>query len=165
MQIKKAILCSLLAILAGCTSLEPTRSQKFVDESNRYVMVDYGSENEPRVSTFTLSNGVKLPFKSKLKVRVELPNGKRFIAYQHMSQTGNLYVTDDGEYEYFEQATGCVVARRAKDGDGYLIQFQGVLCASVRNPFVERRQAVREGSSTPHGFGRESTGPRDVTEK
>lgn len=156
-----------LGLLAGCATwtFEATRSQRFVDEENRYVHVDYGQEKEARSSVFVLSNGVKLPFKSKLKVRVELPDGRRFVAYQRMSEAGNLYKTDDEEFEYFEQAAGCVVARRASSGGGYVVQFQGVLCASVRNPLVERRSAVREDSSTPRGFGRESSGPRDVTDK
>lgn len=155
---------ALLALLAGCATwtFEATRSQTFVDEANRYVQVDYGAEREPRTSVFQLSNGVQLPFKSKLKVRVEMPDGTRFVAYQRMSQTGNLYLTDDEEWEFFEQATGCLVAKKARDGRGFLIQFQGTLCARVRNPLSERRTPVRADSSTPRGFGRDSSGPRTV---
>ena len=67
-----------LALFVGCASFEATRSQKFVDESGAFVHVDYGADKEPRTSVFVLSNGVQLPFKSKLKVRVELPDGTRF---------------------------------------------------------------------------------------
>jgi len=156
-----------LALLAGCATwtFEATRTQRFVDEADRYVLVDYGAEKEPRSSTFRLSNGVTLPFKSKLKVRVELPDGTRFVAYQRMSQAGNLYMTDDENWEYFEQATGCLVAKKAEDGRGFLIQYQGTLCASVRNPLEEKKQTIRADSSTPHGFGRDSSGPRTAEQK
>lgn len=149
-----------LALLAGCASFEATRSQKFVDEAGAFVHVDYGADKEPRTSTFVLSNGVQLPFRSKLKVRVELPDGTRFTAYQRMSTAGNLYLDEDGEWEYFEQGTGCLVARKAPDGKGFLVRFQGTLCASVRNPLEERRPSVRGDTSTPKGFGRDSSGPR-----
>ena len=167
MHIFKYFAAVALALLAGCATwtFEPLRSQKFVDEENNYVHVDYGSEKENRTSVFTLSNGVRLPFRSKLKVRVELPDGKRFVAYQRMSETGNLYMTDDEDYEYFEQGTACVVAHRAKGAKRFGVVFQGVLCASVRNPLAERQPTVRDGGSTPQGFGRDSNGPRTVEQK
>ena len=154
-----------LALFAGCASFEATRSQKFVDESGAFVHVDYGADKEPRTSVFVLSNGVQLPFKSKLKVRVELPDGTRFTAYQRMSTAGNLYLDEDENWEYFEQGTGCLVGYRAKGERRFGVVFQGVLCASVRNPMAERKPAIREGGSTPQGFGRESSGPRTVERK
>lgn len=162
MKISGFIFSAFLAVLTGCATwtFEATRSQKFVDESNNYVLVDYGSEKEPRASTFQLSNGLKLPFKSKLKVRVELPDGTRFVAYQRMSSAGNLYMTDDETWEYFEQGTACIIAKKAQDGRGFLIQYQGTLCATVRNPLNERKTTIRANSSTPHGFGRDSSDTR-----
>ena len=152
-----------LALLVGCTSFEATRSQKFVDEAGRFIHVDYGADKQPHTSTFTLSNGVRLPFKSKLKVRVTLPDGDDFIAYQRMSTTGNLYLTDDEAWEFFERGTGCLIARKASDGKGFLAQYQGTLCASVRNPLAEKRATIHgDASSTPHDFGRQSSGPRTV---
>ena len=159
------LLMPILALLAGCVSFEPTRTQKFVDESGRFVHVDYGTEKEPRTSVFMLSNGVKLPFKSKLKVRVTMPDGDDFIAYQRMSTAGNLYLDEKENWEYFEQGTGCLVAHKAPDGKGFLVRYQGTLCASVRNPLNEKKQTIRSDSSTPHGFGHDSEGPRTVEEK
>ena len=164
MQIFRTLAAAACALLAGCATFDAVRTQRFVDDENNYVQVEYASEKEPRVSTFTLSNGVKLPFRSKLKVRVELPDGRRFVAYQRMSEAGNLYMTEDDEYKYFEMATGCLVARRAKDRRGYVPLYQGVLCASVRNPMAEKRPTIHSGS-TPQGFGRDSSGPRTVEQK
>lgn len=162
MQKFKIMAALALALFAGCVSFEVTRSQKFVDESGAFVHVDYGADKEPRTSVFVLSNGVQLPFKSKLKVRVELPDGTRFTAYQRMSTAGNLYLDEDEEWEYFEQGTGCLVAQKAPDGKGFLVRFQGTLCASVRNPLNEKRQTIHSDTSTPKGFGRDSSGPRTV---
>ena len=149
-----------LAFLAGCAgfSFETLRSQRFVDDSNRYVSVDYGREETARESTFVTPAGLRLPFKSKLKVRVEMPDGARFIAYQRMSVSGNMYVSDDGRWEYLEEGLHCVVAERAADGRGYELRFQGFLCASMRDP---KEKTARISSGTPHGFGRESEGPRE----
>lgn len=162
MQKLLSSLALAITLLAGCASFEATRTQKFVDETGKFVLVDYGTEQEPRTSQFTLGNGVVLPFKSKLKVRVELPDGTRFTAYQRMSAAGNLYMTDDEQWEYFEQGTGCLVANKAADGKGFLIRYQGTLCASVRNPLNEKKTPIRSNSSTPKDFGRESSGPRTV---
>lgn len=147
-----------LAILAGCATwtFEPTRTQKFVDESGRFVIVDYGMDQEPRETYFALSNGVRLPFKSKLKVRVEMPNGTRFVAYQHMSSAGNLYITDNEDWEYFERGTSCLIAEQDKDRKGFIPRYQGTLCASVRNPLNEKKQSIRN-TSTPQDFGHGST--------
>ena len=93
---------------------------------------------------------------------VTMPDGDDFIAYQRMSTTGNLYVDEKENWEYFEQGTGCLVAHKAPDGKGFLIRYQGTLCASVRNPLEEKRQSIRSAPSTPQGFGRESSGPRTV---
>lgn len=160
------ILCAAALLAAGCATwtFEPERTQKFVDEEGRYATVDYGREKEERTSVFRLSNGMELPFKSKLKVRVELPDGERFVAYRRMSEAGNLYATDDGEWQYFEQATACLAAKLAEDGRGYAVRYQGTLCARVRNPLEETKRPARPGGSTPRGFGRDSSGPRTVGE-
>ena len=88
------------ALLTGCTSFEPLRSTRFVDDNNNYLHVDYGRDTKDHESTAVLENGVSWPFKSKNMVRVELPDGTRFTAYQNMAPTGNLYKTgrmDDPE--------------------------------------------------------------------
>ena len=52
-MIKRMLGIAALLALAGCTSFEVTRSQKFVDEAGQFVHVDYGSEKEPRSPTFS----------------------------------------------------------------------------------------------------------------
>ena len=136
---------------------------RFVDDDNNYLHVDYGRDTEDHESVAVLDNGVRWPFKSKNMVRVELPDGTRFTAYQNLDPTGNLYKTEDGEWEFFESGAGCIVARFAKERAGYVTRFRGTLCATVRNPVNATRERIRGGGSTPHGFGRDANGPRDVT--
>lgn len=164
-KLKDLIVLGAFLVLSGCATWTFTvlRTQKFVDDNNNYVLVDYGRDEKGHESTFRISNGARIPFRSKLKVRVELPNGKRFVAYQRMSPSGNLYVTDDEQWEYFEEGVACVVAELAPDRTGYLRRFQGVLCASVRNPLNEKKEKIRSGA--PQGFGRDSSGPRTVEQK
>ena len=123
-----------LFLLSGCATwtFEPIRSARFVSEEGVYLDVDYGREEHE--STFVAPSGIELPFRTKLKVRVTAPDGRRFVAWQVMSPRGVLYMTDDKHWEYFEEGTGCVLAERASDGDGYELRFQGVLCANLKVP-------------------------------
>ncbi len=122
------------ALLAGCATwtFTPIRSARFVSENGDYLYVDYGREEHE--STFIAPNGLELPFKTKLKVRVTAPDGRRFVAWQVMSPRGVLYKTDDGHWEYYEEGTGCILAELDRDGDGYNLRFQGVLCANLKEP-------------------------------
>ncbi len=155
------ILAAAAVLLAGCATwtFEPTRSSKFVNEENAYLHVDYGLEEHE--STFYGPSGVPMPFKSKLKVRVEMPDGTRFVAYHNMSTEGRLYVSGNERWKFLEKGVAAYVAERAPDGKGYLLRYQGTLCASIHNPKNDRKHPPSGSSSTPHGFGHESTGPRD----
>ena len=163
MKTFRILAATAAAILAGCATwtFEPTRSSKFVNERNEYILVDYGIEEHE--STFIGPGGVRMPFKSKLKVRVEMPDGTRFVAYQNMSTEGRLYVSDDERWRFLERGVAAYVAERAPDKKGSLLRYQGTLCASIRNPKNEKRHPSLHSSSTPQGFGHESDGPRDST--
>jgi hypothetical protein len=164
----KKILFPILAMfLAGCATwtFEPQRTARFVDEENNFVTVDYGMDEKAHETVFTTPMGVRLPFKSKLKVRVELPDGERFVAYQNMAVQGNLYVTKNGEWKYFESGLGCAIAKLAEDENGYNLVYQGTMCANMHNPFAEKTPTLSPGSSTPRGFGKSSSGPKTVEQK
>lgn len=161
----KALCLSLLVCMEGCATwtFSPLRTRRFVDDVNNYVLVDYGEDAKAEYSGVAhFSWGGSLPFKTKEKVRVELPDGERFVAYRHLSERGNLYRTKNGEWEFFEEGVACIVARRIPDGREYRMVYQGVLCASVRNPLNEKKARIRSGA--PQGFGRDSSGPRDSSE-
>ena len=152
---------AVAALLAGCATwtFEPTRSSKFVNEQNEYILVDYGIEEHE--STFIGPGGVRMPFRSKLKVRITMPDGTRFVAYQNMSTEGRLYVSDNERWRFLERGVAAYVAERAPDKNGFLLRYQGTLCASVRNPNNQQKHPSIRSSSTPQGFGHDSSGPRD----
>lgn len=129
---KITLLFSVMLLFAGCATwtFAPIRSARFVSEEGVYLNVDYGREDHE--STFVAPNGLELPFRTKLKVRVTAPDGRRFVAWQVMSPRGVLYMTDNKQWEYYEEGTGCVLAELADDGDGYELRFQGVLCANLK---------------------------------
>ena len=149
-----ALLC------AGCASFEAERTSRFVDDSGRFVQVEY-ARGDYYETEFTAPNGVRMPFKSKLRVRVTLWDGTRFVAYQNMSFDGILYKTDDAEWEFFEQGTGCAVAHMHEDGDGYVLVFSGIMCMNGRN--VEKKPKITgsRSSSTPRVSGRDSGALRE----
>ena len=122
----KRSLFALCALVAGCATwtFAPVRSARFVSENGDYLYVDYGREEHE--STFVAPSGVSLPFKTKLKVRVTAPDGRRFVAWQVMSPRGVLYKTDNEHWEYYEEGTGCILAERASDGDGYELRLAAV---------------------------------------
>ncbi len=153
------------ALLAGCTSFEPLRSNRFVDDNSNYLHVDYGRDTKDHESVAVLANGVRWPFKSKNMVRVELPDGTSFVAYQNLAPAGNLYKTENEKWEFFESGAGCIVAELAKDRSGYIPRFRGTLCATVRNPANIKRERIRSGGATPHGFGRDASGPAEAKDK
>lgn len=162
MRFFKVLMAAGAMSLAGCATwnFKAERENQFVDEEHRFLFVEYG-KGEVRETEFTTPTGVRLPFKSALQVRVTTPDGERFVAYQNMSLvSGNLYVSDDRQWEYWEKGTGCLLAEL--DGDGYVPRFQGVLCRNGRVKSIdEKKPKIRSGGSTPHDFGRESSGPRD----
>lgn len=131
-----------------------------MNEENAYLQVDYGIEEH--VSTFVGPGGVRMPFRSNLKVRVELPDGRRFVAFQNMSTEGRLYVSDDEAWKFLEKGVAAYVAERASDGRGYVLRYQGTLCANVRNPMNDMKPSIRESAETK-GYGRSSSGPRETT--
>ena len=159
----RLILAAGALALAGCESFETERSRRFVDENGAVVSVEY-ARGEERTTQFVAPNGAKMPYKSKLKVRVTMPDGERFVAYQNLSTEGRLYVTDNGRWRFLERGVAAYVAERAPDKNGHVLRYQGTLCASVRNPKNRKKQPSTHSSSTPQGFGRDSDGPRDPTD-
>lgn len=138
-------LCLALCAAAGCATwrFEPQRSAKFVNEDNVYIYVDYAVDRKAHVSRFLTPTGIEMEFKSGEKVRVTAPDGTRFVAWRNMSETGSLFVTDDGKWKYFEMATTCILAKLSPDEDGYEEVFEGVVCAQVRPPLDSRGRRIR----------------------
>ena len=151
-RIASSALAALL--LAGCSSFEATAVRRFVDEANNYVSVEEARDDRDHFFDVALPDGKVVRDKTRSKVRVTLPDGSRFVAYQRLSPFGNLFRTDDEKWEYLVQGMACCVARMAPDGGGYSIMFQGTLCATESGPRQGRHDkgAPPRRSSAPSGF-------------
>ena len=71
-----------LLLLAGCQSYDIVQTNVFADDDGNVISVDYGRSETDHVNTFRApTNGKEMEFKSKLMVKVTLPNGDRFKAW------------------------------------------------------------------------------------
>ena len=126
-----AVSAALFA-LAGCQSYEIVQRNVFSDEDGNLVAVDYGRSEKDHVNTFIApTTGKEMEFKSKLVVRVELPDGETFTAWQCMNflRSGTMYKTDNGRWMLLANGFSCVVYRQTEeDPDNYREVYRGVLC-------------------------------------
>ena len=141
----------LVLLGAGCASFEAVNTRRYVDEHNNYVFVEEGRDEEFHEFVTELPTGKPVPDKTKSKVRVTLPDGRRYVMYQRLSPYGNLFKTDDEEWEYLVQGLECVICRRPKGEKRYLLSYRGTLCATERNPLNERARKSARSSSVPSG--------------
>ena len=128
-------------ILSGCQSYDIVQTNVFADDDGNVIVVDYGRSESYHVNTFIApTNGKEMEFKSKLMVRVTLPDGDRFKAWQCMNfqSTGTMYMTDNEEWKLLANGFSSVVYRQdEKNEKVYHELFRGVLC-DVRDRDVKR---------------------------
>ena len=128
-----AAFAAALAAAAGCTSFETMQTCRFVDEDGRFLVVEYGRGSDEHVTRFkSPANGRTLEMRSRLRVRVKMPDGKSFMAFQCMnfSNNGTMYVSDDEEWKYLASGVTCHVGRRDRERDDYLVVYSGSICQS-----------------------------------
>lgn len=142
---------ALLFALAGCHSYRIVQLCMFSDDDGNVVQISYGKSDTYHVNTFkSPSSGKEMEFKSKLMVKVEVPeitrvfkDGKTkdgkpkrtvkslcddetFVAWQCMNKfpVGTMYKTDDEKWMVFVNGQACIVYLREKE-DLYLEVFRG----------------------------------------
>ena len=121
----------LLAFFLGCTSFNLMSVGHFVDEGGNVIKVEYGKGDEDHVTTFrSPANGRELEFTSKLRVKVYLPDGDMFMAFQCMNTlgSGTMYRSDDREWMFHANGFTSKVFRYDPPVDDYLLVFEGVIC-------------------------------------
>ena len=124
----------LLVLLAGCNSYRVVQRNVFSDEDGFLVALDYGVAEKPHENTFVSpATGETMPFKSRLLVLAELPDGEALKAWQCMNflPRGTMYQTDDEKWKILVEGFSCVVyLKDAENGGDYKIVYLGVLCDS-----------------------------------
>ena len=119
-------------ILSGCQSYDIVQTNVFADDDGNVVVVDYGRSESDHVNTFVApTNGKEMEFKSKLMVKVTLPNGDRFKAWQCMNflSMGTMYKTDNEEWMLLANGFSSVIYHQNEANETrYDEVFRGVLC-------------------------------------
>ena len=121
---------AILLAAAGCTSFETTFSNSFMDEEGNVVHVVNGRLSSPHeFKVVSPGNGKLVDYKSKEAVKVTLPDGRRFTAYQTLNtiRIGNMYKTDDEEIVYVTNGLMCRIYALLEDGSDHLLVFEGNL--------------------------------------
>ena len=128
-------------LLAGCESFYLSQSDMFVDEDGAVIAVEYGKIDRDHVSTFIAPNGKELEFKSRFSVRVVMPDGASFQAYQCFNEllSGALYRSDNGRWTYHANGSSCTVYEQIEE-KLYKPVFSGVVCRGPGKPSVEQRR-------------------------
>ena len=121
-----------LLAFVGCQSYKIVQKNVFSDEDGALVTVEYGVAGRDHVNTFVSPmTGQEMPFKSKLVVEVELPDGDSFKAWQCMNfqSRGTMYKTDNGRWQILVNGFTCIVYRQSEeDATAYQPVYRGVLC-------------------------------------
>ena len=142
-HIRAAAFAALLA-LSGCRSYEIIQTNIFSDDDGYVVTIAYGRSDSVHVNTFrNPATGKDVEFKSNLAVRVELPDGDSFTAWQCMNffESGTMYKTDNDEWQILVNGFTCRIFCRRDDESGlYDEVYRGILCES---PKTEKKKDNR----------------------
>ena len=138
------LLVALLALAGGCNSYRVVQQNVFSDEDGFLVALNYGVAEKTHENTFVSPvTGETMPFKSRLLVLAELPDGEELKAWQCMNflPRGTLYQTDDEKWKILVEGFSCTLyAQDPKSEADYVTVYRGVLCDS---PAVEVKKDDR----------------------
>jgi len=131
---RAVVLSAIVTAFAGCQSWEVRQANIFSDEDGRIVRVEYGrSESVHRNKFISPVTGKEMDFESKLVVRVTMPDGDRFTAWQCMNflRSGTMYKTDNEQWMVLANGFSTIVYAREKDSGRYAEAYRGVLCETT----------------------------------
>lgn len=146
------VCAALMLAFVGCTSFDVLATRRYVDEDNNYVTVEEGRDEKEREFIIPQASGRPFVDKTKEKIRLTLPDGRRFVMYRRLSPIGNLFKTDDEVWEFFVLGVQCRVCRRPEGSEKYALSYQGTLCATESNPLNEKRNRSLHRFSSPSNF-------------
>ena len=127
--------------MAGCQSYDIVQSNIFANDDGDAVRIDYGRSGSDHVNTFVNpATGEEMDFKSRLVVKVRLPDGESFTAWQCMNflASGTMYRTDDEDWLVLVNGFTCMVYAKdpvPEDPGRYREVYRGILCESPKSEF------------------------------
>ena len=154
-------------LLPGCQSYTIVQRNVFADDDGNVVSVDYGRSESDHVNTFVSpATGKEMEFKSRLMVKVHLPDGDDFKAWQCMNflPRGTMYESDNEEWKVLMNGFSCSIYHRTEEPPprDYLEVYRGVICDT---PAMDVKKDDRWKDVTNAGKGREYKKPREQVTK
>lgn len=131
LRLKSFLVLALL--LLGCQSYTIVQRNVFADDDGRVIVVDYGRSDSDHHNTFVSPvTGKEMDFRSRLVVKVLLPDGDTIKAWQCMNflPRGTMYMTDNEEWKVLANGFSCTIYHRTGEEPpkDYLEVFRGVIC-------------------------------------
>ena len=126
-------------MMGGCQSYDILQANVFSDEDGNIISVEYGRAEKDHVNTFLApTNGKEMEFKTRLLVRVHLPDGSDFTAWQCMNfmRSGTMYKTDDEKWMFLANGFTCIMYLKQPDGRHAEV-YRGILCESPKSDYKE----------------------------
>lgn len=129
----KKVIPFLVLLLAGCSTFTPQQSFMFTDEDGQIIVSDYGNLKEKRASKFFAPNGKEMTMLSDKVVRVTLPDGESFTAYECLNPLpiGTMYKSSNEKWMYHAAGISCQVYRKAVNPRGepdHELVYEGIIC-------------------------------------
>ena len=145
-----ALFSLFIALQSGCYSYDIVQSNIFSDDDGNIVQIDYGRSERDHTNTFIApTTGQEMEFKSKLLVKVHLPDGDSFKAWQCMNfqRSGTMYKTDDKEWMILVNGFTTFVYRLEEPTGRYLEVYRGILCQSPETKYKanEKWRKMKKG--------------------
>lgn len=123
------------AALSGCASFERSQVDAFVDDQGYMIKVEYGTRSKDHVFMVpSPGNGKLVEYRSKLMVRVTLPDGERFSAYRTLNSMpiGTMYMSDNEKWIFLTKGYWATVQKQdRKDSPDYTGVFEGYIRKGV----------------------------------
>ena len=134
--------------LSGCQSYDIVQSNIFSNDDGYAVRIDYGRSGSDHVNTFeNPATGKETEFRSRLVVKVHLPDGDVFTAWQCMNflSRGTMYESDGGEWKVLANGFSTVIYHRTGEPPPreYLEVYRGVIC-ETSDLKVEKNEKWRD---------------------
>ena len=156
--LKALCLCaSVLNLFSGCQSYTINQRLIFADDDGNVVIVDYGRSESEHYNTFiSPANGKEMEFHSKHMVKVQLPDGDDFKAWECMSflppATGTMYKTDNEEWKVLANGFSFSIYHRTGEPPprDYLEVYRGVVC-DIPDRKIEKNDKWRDVTNAGKG--------------
>lgn len=155
---KFPLLCALFIAfytLTGCNSYTIAQRNLFSDENGNVVEIEYGHAEKDHHSKFIAPRtGKELDYRTRLLVKVHLPDGDSFKAWQCMNiynTAGTMYKTDNEEWVVLVTGFTVEIFHITDDKRDHLLVYQGFLSSTPKNDDKDKDSKWRKMKKDANG--------------